>query len=148
MAVQVRYDLQNQSRELFAEVAGGVALGAIAPALAIIGGHDKAMILWLLLTLRTIPSILYVWARLRLERGKPSAISEAVISHMLAFLLGLILVIISQTHLLMLIALGILLLRCTWGLSNYRTPALRPAIIGIQETLYGFAFALLLGVVG
>jgi hypothetical protein len=145
VGIQVFYDLKNQSRELGAELAGGVALGAIAPAIAILGEYDKAMILWLLLALRTIPSILYVRARLRLERGKPSSISEAVMSHVLAFLLGLGLVIIGQAHLLMFIALGILLLRCAWGLSRYRTPTSRPAIIGIQEMFYGFAFALLLG---
>lgn len=37
------------------------------------------------------------------------------------------------------------MLRCAWGLSPYRPPASRPAIIGIQEMFFGLIYAVLLG---
>lgn len=148
MAVQFFYDVQNDSRELVPELCGGVALGAIAASVAILGDweHNPALILWLLLAARTIPAILYVRARLRLERGKPADLVSAWITHGIALALVTGFWIADQTHLLSVLIMLVLLLRAGWGLSAYRTPAKRPAIIGFQEIFYGFLTAVLIGI--
>lgn len=144
---QFWYDLLNQSRALIAELCGAVALGAIAPSIALLAGwaFGAALVLWALVALRAVPSILYVRARLRLERGKSAAILSANAAHGLAFLLGLPLVIGADAPLISLLLLAFLGLRSLWGLSAYRKPAARPAIIGIQELIYGILFALGIG---
>ncbi|HRF98379.1 MAG TPA: YwiC-like family protein, partial [Aggregatilineales bacterium] len=55
--VQLWYDAKNQSRKLLPEVCGAIALGAIAPMIAILGGWavTPAWILWLFLMGRIIP---------------------------------------------------------------------------------------------
>ena len=69
---QLVLDARKQSREAVAEIAGALALGSLAPALAVLGGWDvaRALPLWPLLACQAVPAILYARARLRLERGQ------------------------------------------------------------------------------
>ena len=65
------YDTQNRGRSLPAELAGPLGLAATAPSIAMAAGWSplSAFALWFLLMARTLPSIFYVRARLRLEKG-------------------------------------------------------------------------------
>jgi len=147
MALQFAYDLRNDSRDLIPELAGGVALGAIAASVAILGGWDRnpALILWGLLAARTIPSILYVRARLRLEKSKPADFLSSHLTHGLAVLMAGGLAATDQTHWLSVVIMLVLFLRAAWGLSEYRTPAKRAAIIGMQEMGYGVFTVVVIG---
>jgi hypothetical protein len=143
--VQVRYDATNRSRELVPEITGALALGAVAPAAALIGGWSliAALLLWLILALRTLTSILYVRARLRLEYGKPAQSGVAIGAHTagIALLAGFALD--RLIPLLAPAAMMILLLRAGLGLSRYRKPA--PAkVIGLREMGFGLLTVLLI----
>jgi hypothetical protein len=137
-------ELNNQNREALAEIFGALAFGSAAAAIALIDGWalEDALILWLVLGIRAVPSILYVRARLRLERGNPISSWPALASHIAG--LGLLLF-IQNTPWLAVIAAGLLLARAIYGLSSYRKPV--PAkIVGFQELAFGLAYVLLVGV--
>jgi hypothetical protein len=139
MVAQVDYDTRNKGRALAAELMGAASLGSIAPAIAVTGGFDldAAMVLWLILLARTIPSILYVRARLRVERGTAAAITPVWIIHVIS-LLGIgALAGQGQAPWLALLAIAILTGRMAIGLSRYRT-AQRVQTIGFLEMGYGF----------
>lgn len=146
--LQLRYDLQNRSRHLLPELSGAAALGAIAPGIALLAGWAllPALLLWLISVLRGLPTILYVRARLRLERDKAFTGLPVHLSHLLALALSLPLVALGHLPLITALALALLLLRAFWGLSPWRKAISRPAIIGFRELFYGIAYALALGV--
>ncbi len=145
--VQFVYDLLGRSRELFPELAGASAMGAMATAIAIAGGWDltPALALWAIVTARVIPSVLYVRARLRLEKGQPTNILPPLVAHVAA-LAGLwLLALAGYVPGLALLAMVILLARAAYGLSSYRRPS-RAVVVGIQELVFGFLIALLAGI--
>lgn len=136
-SVQLYYDARNQGRILIPEICGGLALAMTAPAIAMLAGWTAfaAMILWVMLVLRIVPSILYVRARLKLEHGKPISPQLAWVAHAAAFIItGLVIARFASWP--SVFAFGLLLIRALVGLSKYRKP--RPAkIIGFQEVAYG-----------
>ena len=69
--VALAFDARGRSREALPEAAGAVALGASAAAIALAGGAPAAFAwgAWALLALRAVTSVLYVRARIRLDRG-------------------------------------------------------------------------------
>jgi hypothetical protein len=145
MSVLLGYDIKNKSRDLTAELLGASALGAIAPAIVTLGGFElgEAMVLWLLLLARTIPSILYIRARLRLERSTEFAIPPVWIVHLLTIVGIAALVLADVVPWMALVAVSILFGRMALGLSSYRKP--RPVkVIGFQELGYGFLTVILL----
>ena len=147
LMTQVVYDLRNMSRELVAEVTGASALGAIAPAIALLGGMEAATawVLWPILLARTIPSILYIRARLRLQRGHAVPIVPVWVIHGIGILSIAAFVWEGRAPWLALVALGILIGRMALGLSRYRK-AHRTAIIGVQEMTYGFLTVILVAI--
>jgi hypothetical protein len=143
--VQLYYDARNQSRKLVPEVCGAAALAMIAPAIVMLNGWSltAGLILWVMLTLRALTSILYVRARLQLERGKPAQPAPVWLAHGFAF--GLLLILRGQQLVpwLALLAFVVLGGRAAWGLSRFRRP--RPAkIIGFQELGYGLLTVILI----
>ena len=142
--VQLWYDAKNQSRKLLPELCGAVALGAIAPIIALLGGWEviPALILWLFLLGRIIPSILYVRARLRLEHGNAIQRGAVWAVHIGAVMMVGGFAIVQAMPYLGVLAMLILLGRALIGLSDYRKPRRAP-IIGFQELGYGFLTAFL-----
>jgi hypothetical protein len=142
--VQVIYDATSRSRELVPEITGALALGAVAPAAALIGGWSliAALLLWLILALRTLTSILYVRARLRLEYGKPGQSGVAIGAHAAGIALLVGFAFDRLIPLLAPVAMIVLLLRAALGLSRYRKSA--PAkVIGLREMGFGLLTVLL-----
>jgi len=132
--LQAYFDMRRRSRQLAAELAGALAIGASGAAITLAGGFalPAALALWALLGLRAVASILYVRARLRLERGEPPNAVPALAAQLGALAAGCLLV---YGHLLPWLAVALLTLlgaRALWGLSPFRHPA-RAAIIGAQE---------------
>ena len=91
-AIQLSYDLMGRGRALLAELAGSIATGAIATAIAISGGWPRAaaFALWVIYAARSVPAILYLRARLRLLHHKAASKSFVVVVH----LAGIVIVIL------------------------------------------------------
>lgn len=141
LAVYAAYDATNQARRLLPELAAPMRLAASAPAIALAAGWSwpAAGALWLILQLRAVPSILYVRARLRLERGERIDRRPSTWSHVVAVGAGGGL---SAAGLIPSLAVGyllILLVRAVRGLSPNRRPA-RAKQIGYSELALGFGY--------
>ncbi len=143
-AVQLYYDARNQGRDLIPEIFGALTLGAIASAVAMVGGWLlwPALILWFILAVRAVTSIIYVRARLRLEREQPIAMKPVWLVHLLGLLFVAGLVYLKLAPWLALLAVIILWGRAIFGLSAFRHPA-RARNVGVQEIGYGFLTVLL-----
>lgn len=144
--VQLNYDARNKSRELVPEVCGALALAMIAPSIAILGGWEvlPALILWMILAVRALTAILYIRARLKLERRHTINPYPIWGVHVLAFVSFLILALADLMPYLVSVAFLILLIRAVWGLSAWRKP--QPAkVIGFQELGFGVLTVILSG---
>jgi hypothetical protein len=139
------YDARGRSREALPEAAGAVALAASAPAVALAGGLSggAASGAWALLALRGVTAILYVRARLRLDRGLPANRAQALVAHAGALACAAGLAMAGWGPWLGALALALLLLRAAHGLSS-RRPELRPKALGFREMGWGLAFLVLL----
>lgn len=143
--LQLYFDSRGQSRDLAAELAGAVTLGAATSMIALLGGWSllATLVLWLLLIIRAVTSIYYIRARLRLERDKPFAPVPVIATHAIGLLLTVGLVILAETPPLSLLAVVLLTLRATYGLSRYR-PRLKAKQVGIREMIYGVLYVLII----
>jgi len=101
-----------------------------------------ALFLWVVLLARNIPSILYIRARLRLDKGKPVEAIPTYLSNLGAVLGVMVLTLAGYTSILSLVALLILAARAAYGLSPYRRN-IRVQIIGVLEMFYGLLVVLL-----
>lgn len=137
MLVQAWYDAHGQSRALIAELCGSAALGAAVTALVLLAGWGiaPAFALWGLLLARTIPSIVYVRARLRRQRGQTIALRPTIGLHGLALLVVVLLAGFSLVPRLSVLAISILMGRAWYGLQN--TQKVRASRIGMAEMAYG-----------
>lgn len=145
--VQTTYEIRNEGREWIPEISGALALGAIAPTIALSSGWHflPAMLLWVLLALRSVTSILYVRSRLRLEKSKAAQVSVPLLAHIIALLLVGILAIAEETSLWSVIAISILTLRAFIGLSAFRKPR-KARSIGFMEMGYGLLAIILFSI--
>lgn len=136
--IQLMYDAKNQGRSLIAELCGALALGATASALALADGWSllAALGLWLILGGRTVPSIIYVRAKLRFERGERIAKPPVWISHLLGVILIGAAAYFDIVPWLALLPLVILLIRAVVGLRPHPRPV-EARIVGFQEMGYG-----------
>ena len=118
--VQLFYDSMGRSRALIAELTGAISTGAVATAIAIAGGWPLPMAfgLWAILAARTVPTILYLRARLRLLHRKPASMRVVIIVHLLAILAVIGLARARMSPFLAVVALVILLVRAMMGFSR------------------------------
>ncbi len=147
-SVQLFYDSIGRSRTLMAELAGSISIGAVATAIAIAGGWPRpaAFGLWVILAARTVPTILYLRARLRLLHRKSGSPRVVIIAHLLAILIVSALARAGVVPFLAIAALVILLLRAVLGFSKSgkRVTAKK---LGLRELAFGAmtVFAVVLG---
>ncbi|MBI1298231.1 prenyltransferase [bacterium] len=116
------YDFSQPGRTWQAELTAPVALASGVAGMALIDGWylGPSLALWALLAARSVPSILYVRARLRLDRGKEPDRIVPVLAHVIAILTVAEL---AQLNLLPWLALApfvVLLIRAAHGLSKRR----------------------------
>jgi hypothetical protein len=137
-ALQVASAATNRGRDLLPEISGAVALAAAAPAIALAGGWSltAALLLWLVPVARAVASILYVRARLRLERGEPANRGIVFAAHGFGLLLLGGLAWLRLIPWLAAVAMAILLVRALLGLSAHRRPV-RAQVVGFQELGFG-----------
>ncbi len=136
--VQIVYASRSRGREMLPEFSGATALGGVSPAIALANGWAPApaFALWALLIVRAIASILYVRARLRLERGEVADIRLALAAHGAGVLAIGALAAAGLLPGLAVVAVTILLARAAYGLSSLRKPV-RAQVVGFQEMGYG-----------
>jgi len=141
------FDTQNRGRSLLPELAGPLGLAASAPAIALAAGWSwtGASALWVVLMARTLPSIFYVRARLRLERGKSFDAGSVVIYHVAFAVVVGALAWRGLTTWATVLAFAILVLRAIIGLSRYRRLR-RAQQVGISEIAYGLIYVLIVAI--
>jgi YwiC-like protein len=135
---------RNQGRDLLPELAGASALAGTATGIALAGNKSigLALALWVILLARDIPSIVYVRARLRLQRGKPFSRPVVLLANVLAVACIIMLVVIGLVPVLAAVAVAVLAFRAVYGLSHHRRPV-RVQTIGMLEMGYGLLLAVL-----
>lgn len=143
--VQLALDLRNQARSATAEIAGALAFAAVASAIVLMAGWSPAAAfgLWAALALRAASAILYVRARLRLEKGRPgqSGLAAGAQGLLVAGLVALAALDLAPW---LAVAGGLVLAsRALLGLSRWRKP-LSAVKLGVREVLFGLTFAALL----
>lgn len=135
--IQLIYDSMWRSRALFAELAGATSTGSIATAIAICAGWPPplALALWVIIAARSLPTILYIRARLRMLRQKPASKRIAIGAHILAVLVVSLFAWNGTAPWLSVLAIGMLMIRACAGLLSTRRTS--PQRLGISELLIG-----------
>lgn len=141
--VFVGYDLRP-GRSWLAEVTAPVAFASTSAAIALAAGGSPpaALALWAVMAGRALPSVLYVRARLHLERGEPVARGPAVAAHAAAVALAACLAAAGWLPWLAVLAVLLLLARSAFGLSRWRRRATARAV-GFGELAWGAVTVLL-----
>lgn len=136
-AVQLVADAKGQSRTLWPELTGSIAMASVATSLALADGWawPESLGLWAVLTARVVPTILYVRERLKLLHGKNAWKTPVIIVHLAALILILWLVGLKALPILAGAALIILLLRAVFGFSLGWPKTAKG--IGISELCFG-----------
>jgi len=131
-------DLGGRGRSPAAELSGALAFGGLAAAIALAAGWSlvPALALWLIMAGRSVPSILYVRARLRLERGEAARIRLSGLASFGAIALAGALAWLGLAPTLAVIALALLMARALWGLSPHRR-RIPARVIGFSELGFG-----------
>jgi len=144
-AVFLYYDLTKPGRTLQAELAAPPAMAFVAPAMAMMGGWTlpAALALWVGLTARAIPSVIYVRARIRLDRGREPDLIWPAALHVLALIVIAALIWRDLLPATALIAYLLLLARAVWFLSPAR-PRISIKAIGFMEMGLGILTVLML----
>jgi YwiC-like protein len=137
-ALQVYSDARGRNRDLAAELSGALALASTVAVITLAGSWPAgaALLLWLLLVARASTSILYVRARLRLDRGASTGSAPVVVAHLVGLALVAGLAALGAIPWLAVVALAILFVRAAHGVSRYRRP-LMPKALGFQELGFG-----------
>ncbi|MEJ2288496.1 MAG: YwiC-like family protein [Deinococcales bacterium] len=147
--VQLAFDARNRGRAAPAELAGALALGALAAAIVLAAGGpwSLALALWLVAAGRNVPSVLYVRARLRLQRGGAVARGPVVLAHVVALAAVTLACWRAALPWLALAPFAVLLARAAVGLRR-GTPALQAKTVGMREMGFGLmtVAAVLVGV--
>lgn len=146
--IYVIIDIFIQKRALLSELSGPLALGSIAPSIAM--ANDwllfPALGLWAIIIFRLIPSIFYIRVRLDLEKGKQIDKLPTLVLHILSIIIALLLIQMKMIPFIVITAYIILLIRAYIGLSNFRKPTPTQKI-GFMEITYG-GFTILLAATG
>jgi hypothetical protein len=136
--IYVYYDWSRPGRFWQAELAAPLAFGATAAALGLAGGGswELALTLWLAIGARAVPSILFIRARLRLDKGQPVGRLGSLLAHGVALLVMAWPVAAARMSWWGLIPYGLLLGRAAVGVSAWRRPVSVPRL-GVAEMGWG-----------
>ncbi len=136
--IQLIFDLHHESRHWLPEVLGPVILSAFSASIAAASGWAlvPALALSAIPISRAVPTVFYVRARLRLEKGQPASAHLSTALHLMAVIGITALASAQLVPVTSILAALILLARAVYGLSRLRRPA-QPRHIGIQEIVFG-----------
>lgn len=150
LLIFMAYD-QRPGRFWQAELAAPAAFAAVATAIALAGGMawQPALGLWGFAIARAVPAVIFVRARLRLDKGKAAGPGESIpatiFTHVLAVIGVLALVWIGWLPWAAVVAAVFLLARAIWGLSEYRWRSSFKAL-GLLETAFGTLSVLIVAI--
>jgi hypothetical protein len=143
-ALQLWLDAQGRARELLPEAAGALAMGSLAACVALAGGWSllPALGLWGLLALRAVPAIVYVRARLRLERGQPLDRRPSAVAHLAAVAAVALAAVAGAVSWVAALPYAVLTARAARGLAPDRAPV-TAKVVGFREIAFGVMTAVL-----
>lgn len=141
--VQLVSDVKGKSRALWSELAGSVAMAAVAASIALARewAWPAAFGLWAVLAARVIPTILYVRERLKSLHGKETARMAVTAAHIFALAFIFWLAWLKAVPFLATVALIILMLRAIAGFLTGRPRTAKN--IGMSEIAFGTMTVLL-----
>jgi YwiC-like protein len=141
VAVQLWFDARSRSRRLAPELAGSVAAGAFAAAVALAGGAPAALAagLWLVLAGRSIAAIPFVRVQIARWRGGSTGANGGG-SARAAGIVGVIVALVAVA-LDMRLALGAAVVMAAVGLHAWwvRRPPSPAKVVGLQQLALGLA---------
>lgn len=142
---QLWFESRNRGKELLPELSGAVALLAVASTIALAGGWElyQSLALWIILAARTVGSIIYIRARLRLVRGGIIDPKPVIWTHITGFILIILLVFLRLAPWLAALMMLALLARAAYGLTR-ASQTVRPQIIGFQELGFGLLYVIVI----
>jgi hypothetical protein len=149
LLVQFFFDALGHSRKVIPEIAGALAVGSIATAIALADGWSRptAYALWIIVACRHVPTILYLRVLLSRRREQQRATNNGpvIVVQFLAVLAVLLLLFFKIAPALAIVVFAILFVRAVIGLLSPTAPV--PKKLGISEIAFG-AFAVLVVGVG
>lgn len=140
------YD-QRPGRHWQAELTAPVAFASLVMSVALAGGFSwiVSLALWGFMSARAVPAVIFVRARLRLDKGKPFSPMGPIVAHIVAVVLVTLLVLPGWLPATAALAVVILLGRAIWGLSAYRWRSSVKAL-GFLETGFGLLAVFLVAI--
>lgn len=146
IAVQAGFDVRSRSRRLVPELAGPVAIGSVAAAIALAGGEAAAAAcgLWLVCALRSVASVVLVRAQLRRAKEQPYRTWAVHATGAVVAATGIAAAAAWTVPILGGIALAGLAPFGWWSLSR---PPVRAVVVGIHQTVLG-ALVVILTAIG
>ena len=147
LALFAVYD-QRPGRHWQAELAAPVAFAAIVAAIGLADGWawSPALGLWGFMIARAVPAVLFIRARLRLDKGKEAAPGESLLAVFAAHALAVAAVVglawLGWLPWPAVVAAVVLLVRAVWGLSPWRW-RISVIALGFLETGFGVLSVLL-----
>ncbi|HTH51599.1 MAG TPA: YwiC-like family protein [Pyrinomonadaceae bacterium] len=137
-AITLWYDVSGKSRNVAPEMAGVVTLASSAAVCGLAAGWGPAasIALTVIITLRLIPSMLYIRERLKLEKGKPSSFATPIALHIAALMIVAALAYYHLSPWLPVTIFTFLLVRSITGSSDFRLK-LKAKQLGILEVVFG-----------
>jgi hypothetical protein len=142
--LQLWLDARGRARELLPEAAGAVAMGSLAASVALAGGWSllPALGLWALLAARAVPAIVYVRARLRLERGEALDRRPSALLHLAAVAAVSLAAVFGAVSWVAAVPYAVLTARAARGLAPDRAPV-TAKVVGFREIGFGVMTAVL-----
>ncbi len=139
--LELWYDTRSRSRRLVPELAGSVGIGAIATAIALADGAPGRVAwgLWIVIAARSVAAIPYVRGQILRTKSRPAPTwhsDAAQIASVVAVSLGWILDLVPVAAVVAIAVLAIINLVAT------RLPPKPAVVIGVQQTIFGFAVIL------
>lgn len=144
------YD-QRPNRTWQAELTAPAAFAAVSAAIGLAGGlsWQFALGLWIFMIIRSVPTVIFIRSRLRLDKGKEGEQNESmtpvIAVHILGVVAAIALVWAGWLPWAAALAAVILMGRAIWGLSEFRWRASVQAL-GFLEVGFGVLSALIVAV--
>ena len=144
IAVELSYDIRSHGRRFIPELAGAVAMGSVAGAVALAGGASdgEALALWLALAARSVAAIPFVRVQLRRAKHQANRISLSDLAHVVAMGIAVLAWQVGELPGAAVVAIGILVLVESIAL---RRPPPKAAIIGAEQVILGLLVVLTTG---
>lgn len=138
VAVELWFDMRSRSRRLVPELAGSIGIASLAAAIAIAGGATLAVAFgaWMVLSARALTSIPFVRGRIAMLHGRSVAAWSLVMWDVLAMLLAAAATAVDRP--LVAGSVAVIVVVAAQRVSA-RRPAPRAVVIGVQQTVLGFA---------